>query len=41
MFTYEQITEIVRRHGEDDLAAWVDARLPAGIAARRCRRHAL
>jgi hypothetical protein len=34
MITYEQIAPIVARHGDRELAEWIEIRLPAGIGAR-------
>jgi hypothetical protein len=34
MISYEQLTEIVHRRGEHELAAWIDVRLPSGIRSR-------
>lgn len=35
--TYEEIARIARRSGERELAAWLDDRLPAGVAAKARR----
>jgi hypothetical protein len=35
LITYEEIAQIVARHGERDLARWIEKRLPARVAAQR------